>query len=81
MKIKLFHGAKEICILKSMDDPAGISPRAVMSKLLEAFRDGEWLWINSDTRAVRYDSITSVEIVPEPDLADMDTKELSELNR
>lgn len=65
MRVKLFSDSLEICTLKSLDDPPGISPRAAVGKILEYFRDGEWLWINNDSCAVRYSSITRVEIVPE----------------
>jgi hypothetical protein len=65
VKIKLFSGQEELCVLKSLDDPVGVSPRAIVAKILEYFRDGEWIWINDDACAVRYDSVTKVEIVPE----------------
>lgn len=65
MKIQLFQGANKLCILKTPEDTPQIPPRECVNRILDFFRDGDWLWINRDSKAVRYDSITSLEIVPE----------------
>jgi hypothetical protein len=65
MKIKLFAHGVFVCTLDGGPLPKGISSHAAAAKILDFWRDGEWLWIDGDKRAIRYDSITSIEVIPE----------------
>jgi hypothetical protein len=65
MKIKLFSAGALACELVGNDIPKNCNPRLAVNKILEHWREGDWLWVNNDTKAIRFDSITSVEIVDE----------------
>lgn len=66
MKVALYSGDKKLCVLESKDTPPeGMHRHQAAHEIVEHFRDGMWVWIDKDTRAIRYDSITSMEIMPE----------------
>lgn len=65
MRIKLFSLDTELCTLQSDPVPAGFPPHMAAHNIIEHFRDGNWIWVNKDKRAIRYEAITRFEIVDE----------------
>lgn len=65
MKIRLLRNTAELCVLDGGPIPKGVDPRMAAVKILEYFREGEWVWVDENTRGIRFASITTLEIVPE----------------
>lgn len=76
MKIRLFSQGKELCTLKALDVPEGMNPQFAAEQIVERWRKGDWLWVDGGKRAIRHDSITSMEIVDESRVQDL-TEEAS----